>query len=101
MTERPTQFLLYRGDVVLGEITLTHDDFPWHYGKFEAGTEFRSVSHLFETELRVLKETQGTGEWDKAYDLISSAGLRLEPVGPGKVINDPLVHIQGDVAWWR
>ena len=101
MTERPSRFQFYRGDVLLGEISPTHDDFPWHYGTFEASVEFRAIASLFESELRVLKETHGGSDWDKAYDLISSAGLRLEPVGPGRVISNPLIHIQGDSAWWR
>ena len=89
MNEQAKQFGFYRGDVLLGHIIPTHEDFPWHYGKFVASADFQSLAHFFETELRLLKETQGGAEWDKAYDLISDVGLRIEPIGPGKIINNP------------
>jgi len=101
MSDKPTKFGFYRGDVLLGYIMPTHDDFPWHYGTFEPSLDFHAVAHLFDAELRLLQESKGTSVWDKAYDVISSAGLRLDPLGPGKTINNPLVHIQGDIVWWR
>lgn len=101
MSDQPIQFGFYRGDILLGYIMPTHDDFPWHYGRFDASSEFGAVAHLFENELRLLKETKGNAKWAEAYDAISSAGLRLDPVGHGKAINNPLMHIQGGIAWWR
>lgn len=96
-----SKYAFFRGDVLLGDISPTHSDFPWHYGDFEPTDDFQAVAELFETELAALESSKGPGDWDAVYDIISNPGLRLEPYGPGKSINNPLIHIQGDKAWWR
>lgn len=101
MKQQATQFRLLRGGINLGLVKPTHDDFPWHYGDFEADSGFKDVENLFQDELEILERTKGNQEWDAAYQRISSEELRLEPVGPGKVIVNPLVHVRGDKVWWR
>ena len=53
MSEQREKLQLYMGGSLIGIITPTHGDFPWHYGTFEAAQDFLSVAELFETELRL------------------------------------------------
>jgi len=101
MSSMFSKYAFYRGDVLLGDISPTHSDFPWHYGDFEPTDDFQAVAMLFVKELVLLESSKGSKDWDTAYNTISNPGLRLEPYGPGKSINNPLIHIQGGKAWWR
>lgn len=91
---------LYRGNVVLGTIDHTTDDFPFHHGVFEPTPEYAAVRELFEKEHQLL-EAGRMEEWQKVRDKLDEPVLILKPVGAGKEVKKPLLHIDGVKAWWR
>ena len=94
------QWKLYRGNVLLGIITHTDDDFPWHNGTFKATEAFSEVKDLFEQEL-ILLEERSYDEWERLYDELSKPGIRLVSMDDNSVIDELLIHVQGDDVWWR
>jgi hypothetical protein len=101
MSTLPTRYELYRGETLLGIVTPTEADFPWHYGRFESSDGFNAVADLFSQELQLLKVSGETKEWDLFYDKVTTGGLRLEPIGGGKSLLHPLIHIDDQKVWWR
>jgi hypothetical protein len=93
-------YRLYRRDRLLGALTHTDDDFPWHNGTFDPAPEFEEVRPMFERELALLNADQ-MDEWEVAWEAIAALGLRLEPVDAGADIEEFLLHIDGSRAWWR
>jgi hypothetical protein len=93
-------YRLYRGDELLGTITHTDDDFPWHNGTFDPTPEFEELRPLFEQELALLNSGK-MDEWEMAWGAITAHGLRLVSRSPGADIDDFLLHIDGEQAWWR
>ena len=93
-------YYLYRGEWLLGALTHTDDDFPWHNGTFEPAPEFEEVRPLFERELALLNADR-MDEWEAAWGAIASLGLRLVPASAGADIDEFLLHIDGAQAWWR
>jgi len=102
MKDETPRFLLYRGDILLGVVNHTHDDFPCHKGSFEPSQDFASVKALFDKEISILESDNcDLDEWEAAWTIITAPGLRLVPVGGGNTISEPLIHIDGTETWWR
>jgi hypothetical protein len=96
------KYYLYRGKKLLGTITHTSDDFPWHQGVFEPEPCFDEVKHLFNQELKLLENDELTdGKWDAVWTEITRPGLKLIPISGGKDIEKFLLHIDGEETWWR
>ena len=93
-------FRLYRGGVLLGSLTSTDDDFPWHNGTFVPAPAFEQVRPLFDRELALLNADR-MDEWETAWEAVAALGLRMEPVTGGADIDEFLLHIEGQQAWWR
>ena len=96
------QYRLLRGNIDLGIVTHSADDFPQHEGVLQPSSAFETVRSLFEREIQLLKTEGATAAWRQLRDEIDAAGMRLEPYEwVGKQIVNPLIHIQGDKVWWR
>jgi hypothetical protein len=93
-------FRLYRGSELIGTLTRTDDDMPWHNGTFKPAAGFRVVRPFFDRE-RELLDADRMDEWQTAWDEIEALGLRLEPVAGGADITEFVLHIDGSKAWWR
>jgi hypothetical protein len=93
-------YRLYRSDVLIGTLTGTDDDFPWHYGTCDPAPAFELVRPLFDRELELLNADR-MDEWEVAWEAVAALGLRLEPVAAGADIEEFLLHIEGSRAWWR
>ena len=99
---------LISGDAVIGELHFSDLDQPWFNCRFLPCPGFETVSSLFAAELRIMKEScksqnERFDEWDAAYAKIVNLKLKLRPhpfVDDG-VIDEFLLHIDGEVAWFR
>jgi hypothetical protein len=93
-------WLLKRGDVLLGTLQNCAPDQPFFFCKFTPTEAFQEIKPLFDEELKLLND-QAMEEWEKAYAVIDALGLRLEsPVG-GVTIDQFLLHLNGEEAWFR
>lgn len=98
-----TIFLLCRDDQLLGELTASSPDFPWHQGNFHPTPAFEEVRSLFEREL-VLMNAEKWVEWEAVWTAIYDLGVKLRPASArdaSEDISEFLLHIDGDEAWWR
>jgi len=98
--ELAARLRLYRGGRLLGELTHTHDDMPWHHGTFAPTPAFEEVRPLFDRDLELLNADR-MDEWEAAWEAVAALGLRLEPVAAGADIDEFLLHVEGTQAWWR
>ncbi len=89
-----------RGGRLIGTLTRTGVDFPWHHGTFEPAAAFESVRPLFDRE-RALLEGDRMEEWTAAWDAIAKPGLWLADRRDGPGIAELLVHFEGSHARWR
>ncbi len=94
-------YLLYRGDVLLGSLNRTGSDMPWEEGTFDPYPAFEAVRSLFDRE-RELLDADRIDEWRAAWDELA-AGLKLEPLDGRGSITEFLLHIDcnGRRASWR
>jgi len=97
---RGMKYELYRGESLLGIIVHETDDFPTHKGTFYPSGEFDDIASLFEKEIRLL-ESGNLEEWQLTRTEIDRPVITLKPVGGGKIILNPLIHIEGKEVWWR
>jgi hypothetical protein len=94
------KWTLMMGDSVLGMLTPDDPDWPWLYCHFTPTPAFEPVRPLFVAELEILEGQWDEGRWEKAYAAIASLKLRL--LGDdGQIIDEFLLHIDGDTAWFR
>ena len=95
-----TEYQLRRGDELLGTLTLITPDFPWMFCKFEPCDSFTEIRALFEEELRLLDREDWVA-WEQAYEKIRELSLQLMNVKEDCEIEEFLLHIDGDEAWFR
>ena len=93
-------FNLMRGNELLGVLRSYEADFPWMNCKFKSTNEFEIVRPLFETELTVL-ESDDIEKWEESYKPIEKLNLSLLDTDKNEIIENFLLHIQGDEAWFR
>ena len=95
-------YKLYRGDILLGTLTHTKNDFPWHWGTFDATEQFALVKPLFEQEIKLIDDLDSNMQkWEEIWEEITKPGLRLISNMDNKEINEFLIHIDGTEVWWR
>ncbi|MCO8270762.1 hypothetical protein M1L60_09160 [Actinoplanes sp. TRM 88003] len=83
-------------DLLLAELSVTDQDFPWLYARVEPRGGLDDLRPLFAEELRLLEQVEA---WEAAYDAISAAVTLRYP--DGQVVPEFLLHLEGDEAWWR
>jgi hypothetical protein len=102
------QWILMTGETALGTLVLEELDQPWWYCHFTPTPAFDQFRPFFVTEQAALEINEAArligdreqGQWEKAYDAIDALHLRL--VGEhGQIIDDLLLHVDGDEAWFR
>ena len=95
------KYALYQGSLFLGWVWHTEDDFPYHYGVFQAEATFEPLRPLFARELQ-LARLGDTDAWSEVRTEIDALGLVLKPAGRfDKVVTKSNIHIEGDTIWWR
>ncbi len=85
-------------DVIVGRLALDHVDQPIFFCDFTPTAEFERVAPLFAEELRLL-DADLMDEWIEYYERIDELKPRL--VSGSGVIDDPLLHIKANEAWFR
>ena len=93
-----TEFQLWRGDELLGQLSSCTSDFPWVRCKFEPSASFAEQRALFDDELRLLN-AEDMVAWEEVYEKIRALNLRL--VSAQEDLGEFLLHIDGDEAWFR
>lgn len=93
-------WLLMQKDVILGELSNPNLDMPVFFCTFRARPEFEQIRPLFDEELRLLNE-EVMDEWETAYRRIDALKLRLKPKDGGRSIRRFILHVEGEMAWFR
>lgn len=91
---------LFKEDEILGTLTLLYVDQPFFHCSFEPTQIYQCYKPLFDSEIALLEEDDMEA-WEVEYSKIDELGLLLKPKGSGEIINDFLLHIEGDTAWFR
>lgn len=91
------------GDALVGVLNIYGTDQPWFLAKFEPTPVFEQFKLLFDDELRFFEDEADfeNGTWEEAYQKIEEAGLRLVDAEGKTKIEEFLLHIEGDEAWFR
>ena len=90
---------LKQGEKLLGILRSYDTDFPWVNCKFEATPSFNDIRPLFDQELRLLDADQ-MDDWETAYERIKSLSLKLFNTSDMKNIDEFLLHIRENEAWF-
>ena len=91
---------LKRGEELLGVLRSYDSDFPWVNCRFEPTSSFDAIRPLFDEELKLLDADQ-MDEWETVYARINSLGLKLIDTKDKKTIDEFLLHVRGNEAWFR
>ena len=97
-------FELKRDEVLLGRLYDCGPDQPWIYCAFEELEALDELRPLFQRELDIVEglgESFDADDWERAYAAIEALGLRLTPLHAGAVIENFVLHVDGDRAWFR
>ena len=95
-----TILYLKRGDTILGKLTLYEVNQPWFNCKFEPTESFAEVKHLFDKRLNMM-DTADAEEWEEADIQFDAMNLRLVYESSGEEIDELLLNIKDDEAWFR
>ncbi len=91
---------LFRGEELLGELTVTDIDFPWPHARFDARSVFEELRPLFAEELSLVEgERNDVDAWETLYKRIRREVKLRYP--DGRDVPEFLLHIDGATAWWR
>jgi len=75
-------------------------DQPWFEGRFERLDGFDTVSRWFERDLLLLDQ-QRWDEFEQLWGEIRGLGLRLQRPATEELVNEFLLRVQDDRAWFR
>jgi hypothetical protein len=91
---------LFRGGVLIGTLTVTGSDWPWHIGEWRPEAAFEPIRSLFEEEIRLLDADGVSERWEAIWDEIYMPGIQLL-WEDGHTDTEVLLHIEGSRADWR
>lgn len=94
-------YMLKHGSAVLGTLQPYDSDFPWINCKFEPTASYASFKPLFDAERQDLEKDADMNQWEKLYQKIVDLGVYLEAADNSEKIEEFLLHIEGDKAWFR
>ena len=102
MSSIPKAWNLVRGGKTFGTLTLRSVDQPFLLCDFRPTADFTEIAPLFATELEALNAGL-MDRWEQDYEKIVALGLKLIPVDAetSPTIEEFLLHIDGDEAWFR
>jgi hypothetical protein len=93
---------LARGVTLLGTLTDCTPYQPFFVCHFTPAPAFEEVASLFEEELRVSNTLDEDPEaWETTYEALLAHDLKLVSLHDGGIIEEFLLHISGDTAWFR
>ena len=96
-----TSYILKCGAKVLGTLKPYDLDQPFINCKFEPAEAYADFKPLFDAELQELEKDEDLDHWQRLYQKIFDLGLRLESEDGSEQINEFLLHIQDNEAWFR
>jgi hypothetical protein len=85
---------------LLGRLHQYEVDFPWVQCAFEPTAAFEPYRLLFRETLRLIEAEDWEG-FDQLWEQIEAKGLQLTDTRNDDVINEFLLHIKEDKAWFR
>lgn len=99
----PSKFDLFRGEVLLGVVTLIADecDFPWQVGRLKPASGFRAVKPLFVKLARMLEAEDFSDEFDAVHEEMLRPGITLRSRSDGKVVEVIGIYVEGTRVSWR
>jgi hypothetical protein len=92
---------LRQAENLLGALTFVRVDAAWVVCRFEATPAFASIRPLFEAELDLFDHYADWDTWETAYRQIADLELSLDPIQGGEPLQDFLLHVEGDTAWFK
>jgi hypothetical protein len=85
---------------VLGHLVQSDAEMFWTHCRFTPTEAFTRVAPRFAATLAHL-EADEIEKLDAAYEHVAALHLELRPAPGSRSIGDFLLHIDGDVAWFR
>jgi hypothetical protein len=97
------QFVLLRGGVVLGVVTLdpAESDFPWLVGRLQPSPAYDAVRPLFEEMDRMIATEGFNDESGALHERIMAPGVNMRVVEDGELVEVTGIHISGSRVSWR
>jgi hypothetical protein len=92
---------LRQAEVLLGALTFVRVDAAWVVCRFAATPAFAGIRPLFEAELDLFDHYVDWDTWETAYRQIAELDLSLDPIQGGEPLQDFLLHVEGDAAWFK
>ncbi|HVE55475.1 MAG TPA: hypothetical protein VNB22_01515 [Pyrinomonadaceae bacterium] len=94
------EFHLKQKDKLLGTLRSYDSNFPWINCKFEPTEAFQAIKPLFDEKIEFL-ESGDFENLEAADKQLENLAIKLVNLEDGKIVNEFLLHIQGDEAWFR
>ncbi len=95
-----SEFVLKQDDQIVETLRVHTLDQTYFYCKFEATEAFQPFKSFFEEELKLLND-EDFEVWDKFYNQITNFNLKIVKCESEEFIEDFILHIQNDEAWFR
>jgi hypothetical protein len=94
---------LMRGEKHLGTLTLDYIDQPWFHCDFDATPEWVAVRPTLEawTEATLAVNDPDELQIARAWQAVEALQLTLVPIHDGELIDEFLIHVEGDEARFR
>jgi hypothetical protein len=96
----PDSWTLKKDGRALATLRLTNTDQPFFYCALSREAAFAEYEALF-ASLQELVKNDDFRELENRLQAIVKKGFTLEPGDGGQPIREFLLHIDGDVAWFR
>lgn len=88
------------GDLTLGRLSLREMDQPFFFCDFTPSLDFDQFAPVFARDAAAIERHDEVAQED-AGEAIDELGLRLVHDSDGSIIEELLIHISGNEAWFR
>ena len=88
------------GDLTLGRLSLREVDQPFFFCQFTPSVDFAQVAPVFARDAAAIEGHDQVAQED-AGEAMDELGLRLVHESDGSIIEELLIHVSGNEAWFR